>query len=260
MTATAASTTRRHNRPMSEAERQTRIDLAAAYRLFAHFGRTDMLGQHLSARLPDNPNHFLLNPFGWLFEQVTASSLIKLDMDGNVLDEDAEPLNYTGFVIHGAVMEARKDVNSVMHTHTPAGVAISMQRDGLLPLSQGACRFYGNLGYHDYEGVADDLSEQARLVRDLGPHQACVLRNHGLLTAGRSVGDAFYLLHDLETACEWQLKAQASGAPLAPLTHEVASKTREQYVSWEGMEKAGSDPWPALMRLADKIDPSYRDV
>ena len=175
---------------VSDSEWETRIDLAACYRLVAYYGMTDLTALHISARLPDAPDQFLLNPYGLLFEEITASNLVKLDIEEGILDDTPYGLNMAGHCIHSAVLGARPDVACALHTHTPAGIAISAQKDGLLMLSQTALRFYGDIAYHDYEGIATDLAERERLARDLGGASALVLRNHGLLVAGRTVAEA----------------------------------------------------------------------
>src|SRR5262249_15558618 len=199
---------------MSEEERQMRVDLAACYRLVALYDMDDMFATHISARVPGAEEHFLLNPYGVLFEQITASSLVKVDLDGNIVQHTEYTINPAGFVIHSAVHAARPDAKCVLHTHTVAGMAVASLEEGLLPFTQKSMRFYNRIGYHDYEGVADDLDERARLVRDLGKHNALILRNHGLLTCGPTVARAFFLMKNLEKCCQSQLAAMASGGKL----------------------------------------------
>lgn len=243
---------------VSDSEWETRIDLAACYRLVAYYGMTDLTALHISARLPDAPDQFLLNPYGLLFEEITASNLVKLDMEGNILDDTPYGLNMAGHCIHSAVLGARPDVACALHTHTPAGIAISAQKDGLLMLSQTALRFYGDIAYHDYEGIATDLAERERLARDLGGASALVLRNHGLLVAGRTVAEAFTLISELERACVSQIQAQSGGAELNVVSKAVAEHTAEQYKAFYHNKPAGESGWPAFLRHMDRLDPSYR--
>ena len=181
---------------ISDAEWRMRVDLAACYRLIAHYDMDDMFATHISARVPGGEDHFLLNPYGVLFEQITASSLVKVDLDGNIVQDTEHTINPAGFVIHSAVHAARHDALCVIHTHTVAGMAVACMEEGLLPLTQKSMRFYNRIAYHDYEGVADDLDERERLVRDLGKHNALILRNHGLLVCGKNVAGGF--LHDAQ--------------------------------------------------------------
>jgi len=210
---------------VSEQEWAIRCDLAALYRLVAHHRWTDFIYTHLSARLPGPEHHFLINPFGVLFHEMRASDLIKVDLDGNVVDVgDAQSrrVNAAGFTIHSAIHMARPDLMCVVHTHTQAGIAVSAQKDGLLPISQHALKFYGRLAYHGYEGIALDLDERDRLVRDLGPtHKAMILRNHGLLVGGTSIPEAFQMIYMLERSCAAQIAAQAGGGELIYPPEEV---------------------------------------
>jgi ribulose-5-phosphate 4-epimerase/fuculose-1-phosphate aldolase len=241
---------------MSEAEWQMRIDLAACYRLVALYEMDDMFSTHISARVPGAEEHFLLNPYGVLFEQVTASNLVKIDLDGNILQDTPHSINSAGFVIHSAVHAARPDAKCVLHTHTVAGMAIASLKEGLLPLTQKSMRYYNRIGYHDYEGVADDLDENARLVRDLGPHNALILRNHGLLTCGATVARAFFLMKNLEKSCQTQLAAMASGGKLIKLSSNLAEYAAGQVERRLDGEAKG---WQSLLKKLDKIDPSYRE-
>ena len=211
---------------------QTRIDLAAAYRLIHRLGLDDSIYTHISVRLPGRHDRFLINPYGLRFEEVTASNLVTVDLDGKVVDDPMGlGINPAGFTIHSAVHAARTDAMCVLHTHTVAGVAVSCQKQGLLPLNQWSLQFTDRLAYHDYEGIALDLDERARLVADLGDKFVMVLRNHGMLTAGRSVAEAFKLMHNLERSCRAQLAIQAANAEVAPLSAAVAQKTAGQYAS-----------------------------
>jgi ribulose-5-phosphate 4-epimerase/fuculose-1-phosphate aldolase len=241
---------------ISEAEWQTRVDLAAAYRLCAHHGMTDGVLTHISARVPGKEEHFLLNPYGMLFDEVTASSLVKIDLDGNVVEEGEYGVNQAGFVIHSAVHSARPDVQCVLHTHTVAGIAVSSQADGLLPIAQTSMRFYNRVAYHDFEGISLDVDERSRLIADLGDKHAMILRNHGLLVAGRTVAEAWSLIFSLEKACAIQLAAQTSGAKLNPVSPKTCEHTAQQM--WRSNEPGGKLAWPAYLRLLDKLDPSYK--
>jgi ribulose-5-phosphate 4-epimerase/fuculose-1-phosphate aldolase len=248
-------TIRDQNR-FDEGEMAARIELAAAYRLTAHFGWTHLINNHISLRVPNTEDQFLINPYGLLYQQITASNLIKIDIDGNVLQETPYEINRAGFVIHSAIHRSRMDLHCVMHTHTPAGQAVSALDCGLLPLNQGAMRFYNRIAYHDHEGIAHDLEERERIVRDLGPHKAMVLRHHGLLTAGINVAEAFHLMYQLEKSCETQMMVLGSNQPFSVPSPELCEKTarqayRNQYV--------GQRDWPALLRLAETLDPSFRN-
>jgi ribulose-5-phosphate 4-epimerase/fuculose-1-phosphate aldolase len=240
----------------SPGETEARIDLAACYRLIAQFRMTDLVYTHISARIPGT-EHFLLNPYGFLFEEVTASNLVRIDIDGQIVEDTPYTVNPAGFTIHSAVHRARPDVNCVLHTHTRAGIAVSALREGLLPISQIALQFYDRLAYHDYEGIALDLDERDRLARDLGDRKAMILRNHGLLTAGASVAEAFSLMFYLERACEIQIAALSTGRELIMPPAEVCEKAARQYE--EDDEPAGMREWRALLRQLDRADPTYRE-
>ena len=243
---------------VSPEEWQTRVDLAACYRLVAHHGWTDLIYTHISARVPGAEEHFLLNPYGLMFEEVTASSLVKVDMDGTVVMDTPFEVNAAGFTIHSAVHMARPDVACVIHTHTRTGMAISAQADGLLPITQNAMMFHGNrLAYHDYEGIAFDLSERDRLTADLGDRFAMVLRNHGLLSCGLTVAEAFEILHNLEHACEAQIAAQSGGAKLTIPSEAVCKHAADQFWSYGENNTFGALAWPALLRLMDRHNPGY---
>ena len=238
-------------------EWNARVELAAAYRLAAHFRMTDLIYTHISARVPGPEHHFLINAFGLLWDEISASTLVKVTLDGDIVDDPTgNGINRAGYVIHSAVHRARPDVVCVMHTHTASGIAVAAQEHGLLPLSQHAMRFTASLGYHDYEGLALELGEQARLVADLGVHKAMILRNHGLLTCGTSIAEAFDLMYYLERACQIQVSAMAGGASLRVPPHEVASKTAQQFRNLPYKPK--KTEWTALTRMLDRTDPSYR--
>jgi ribulose-5-phosphate 4-epimerase/fuculose-1-phosphate aldolase len=245
----------------SDAEWQARVDLAACYRLVALYGMSDMIANHISARVPGEQGVFLINAYGMLYEEVTASSLIKLDHDGKILrSADFGPLNYgvnkAGYVIHSAVHAARPDVGCVIHTHSWASMAVSTLECGLLPITQTAMRFL-KIGYHDYCGVVLDLDEQASLVRDLGSGEALILRNHGALVVGRTIGQAFNWTHRLELACRSQLAAMACNAKFVEVPPRVLEETWSNYQP-QTRRPFGVMEWPALLRKLDRIDPSYR--
>ena len=242
-------------KPNEITEREARVRLAACYRLIAHFGMDDLIYTHISARVPESPGHFLINPYGMMFHEITASGLVKIDYDGNVVESTQNPVNYAGFVIHSAIHAARPDVNCVLHTHTRAGVAVSCLKEGLMSLNQFSAPYYNRVGYHDYEGVATNLDERQRLVRDLGDKRVLMLRNHGLLTAGRSVPEAFQLMYYLEQSCRVQMDLMASRGSINALSHEVSEYTARQC---EGVTTHGEREWPALLRVLDAKDPSYR--
>lgn len=241
--------------PISDAEWQVRVDLAACYRLAAREGWDDLIYTHISARVPGPEHHFLINPFGMSFDEITASSLVKIDLDGVVVGDSPYGVNKAGFVIHSAVHEAR-GVGCVMHTHTESGMAVSMMKGGLLPVSQHAMMFHDRLAYHDYEGLALEADEKERLVADLGNHGSMILRNHGFLTTGASVAEAFVRMFYLEKAAAAQLRAQASGDEIVVPPAEVCEKTARQF---EGDSMpCGSREWPAMLRRLDREDPSYK--
>jgi ribulose-5-phosphate 4-epimerase/fuculose-1-phosphate aldolase len=241
--------------PISDAEWQVRVDLAACYRLAAREGWDDLIYTHISARVPGPEHHFLINPFGMSFDEITASSLVKIDLDGVIVGDSPYGVNKAGFVIHSAVHEAR-GVGCVMHTHTESGMAVSMMKGGLLPVSQHAMMFHDRLAYHDYEGLALEADEKERLVADLGNHGSMILRNHGFLTTGASVAEAFVRMFYLEKAAAAQLRAQASGDEIVVPPAEVCEKTARQF---EGDSMpCGSREWPAMLRRLDREDPSYK--
>lgn len=242
---------------VSAEEWAVREDLAACYRLAAHFRMTDLIYTHISARVPGPEHHFLINAFGQMWDEITASSLVKVTLAGDVVDDPlALGINRAGYVIHSAVHSARADVACVIHTHTAAGIAVSAQEEGLLPISQHAMRFTGRLAYHDYEGLALELDEQSRLQRDLGRHNAMILRNHGLLTCGASVAQAFDLMYYLERACQTQVHALAGGVRVRLVAPDVAAKVADQFANLG--YKARMPDWVALRRMLDRTQPDYR--
>jgi ribulose-5-phosphate 4-epimerase/fuculose-1-phosphate aldolase len=241
---------------ISSAEWQVRKDLAACYRLCALKHWDDLIYTHISASVPDEPGHFLLNPFGHRFDEVCASNLVKIDGQGRIVGNSPYQVNASGFAIHGAVHAARPDAVCVMHLHNVNAVAVSALADGLLPLSQHALRFYEQIAYHDYEGLALTPAEQQRMVELLGQLPAMLLRNHGSLVCGRTVAEAYVLMDTLDKACEIQLKAHAGGGRLNLPPPEICSKTRDQLLGDGSPE--GLLEWPALLRRLDAIDPSYQ--
>jgi ribulose-5-phosphate 4-epimerase/fuculose-1-phosphate aldolase len=243
---------------VSKEEWETRVNLAACYRLMHEFGMTEMIANHISARVPGTHDQFLINPYGMLYEEMTASSMIKIDIDGNILFNATDyGINKAGYVIHSAVHAARHDVDCVIHTHTLAGMAVSAMKTGLLPLAQTAMRF-GDVAYHDYEGPALNLDERARLVADLGDREAMILRNHGLLTVGPSIPESFNNMFRLERACQLQVTTLSCNAEISLPPAEVVKETQDGFKP--GVRRRwGLIEWPALMRKLDKIDPSYRD-
>jgi ribulose-5-phosphate 4-epimerase/fuculose-1-phosphate aldolase len=242
---------------VSAEEWQARVDLACAYRLVAHHGWDDLIFTHLSARIPGPEEHFLINPMGLMFEEVTASNLIKVDLDGNILSPTSYFINPAGYTIHSCIHGARHDVGAVFHTHTVAGIAVSSQKQGLLPMTQTALGFYNQLAYHDYEGLALNPDEKPRLIADLGASKALILRNHGLLAAGASVAEAYLILFMLEKACQIQLAAQGNGADLVMQPQAMADLVGQQSQFAFGF--AADMAWKAAMRKMERLDGSFRD-
>lgn len=242
----------------SAAEWQTRVDLAACYRLVAHYGWSDLVFTHITAKVPGTENAFLINPYGLMFDEITASSLVKVDAAGNKLDaENPYPINPAGFVIHSAVHAARADAKCVLHTHTANGIAVSAQKNGLLPISQQSIFVLASLGYHNYEGVALNDEEKPRLVADLGENIFFMLRNHGLLTVGESVADAFLAMYVFETACHIQIRAQTGGGELTPIHPMILAGAKAQAKAvTKGL--GGALAWPGLLRMLDRKDASYQ--
>ena len=245
---------------VSEEEWAIRVDLAAAYRLVAHYGWDDLIFTHLSARVPGPEHHFLINPYDMMFEEITASSLVKIDVDGQPVVPTAHPVNPAGFTIHSAIHMAREDAHAVMHLHTPAGQAVSAMAEGLLPHTQTAMIAKHNVAYHEYEGIATDLDERERLVEDLGEKHAMILRNHGTLAVGQSVADCFMRLYFLERACDAQVKMLSAGREnLHTPQQGVEGKVETQSPPGGMAMVAQSLAWPALLRKLDRIDPSYKN-
>jgi ribulose-5-phosphate 4-epimerase/fuculose-1-phosphate aldolase len=239
-------------------EREVREDLAAAYRLIAHFGMTDLVFTHLSVRVPGKGHRFLVNPYGLLFDEITASSLVEVDADGAPAQATSWPVNPAGFVIHSAIHARRHDAACVMHTHTLHGMAVAAQAGGLLPLNQISIEFHNEVALHEYEGIAadDNLDERERIVRDLGLKHCLIMRNHGLLTVGQTVAEAFYWMYYLDQSCRIQIAAQSSGAKLSMPPEDVLNRTSNQF---NADQNRGWLPWQALRRKLDREQPDYRN-
>ncbi len=244
------------NGSMTIEEWHARVDLAACYRLMAHFGMDDLIYNHISARVPGPDEHFLLNPFGLLYEEITASNLVKVDLDGNIISETEDKINPAGFVIHSCIHRERPDMHCVIHTHTPAGVGVSCQEEGLLPLSQTGLLYKDLIGYHEYEGLALNLDEQKRLVEDLGKNkQLLILKNHGLLTCGQTIPEAFIMMYYLEQACRIQIAAQAGNKVSLPKP-EVQDLVHQQAMKGFG-SKLGEMEFTALKRRLARLGSDY---
>ena len=244
-------------------EAQLRRELAAVYRLVAHFKMTDLIFTHISVRLPGPDDHFLINPYGLLFEEITASNLVRIDLDGRVVGDSDHTVNPAGFVIHSAIHREREDAHCVLHTHTLAGCAVAASSSGLLPLNQISMEFYNRVGYHDYEGVALNLDEQKRLIADIGDHPALILRNHGLLTVGRTPGQAFLRMHYLNKACEIQVAATRAGEVILP-DPAIAEHTAQQLSGQDAGDDFTDDvglelAWQAMLRLVERVAPDYKE-
>ncbi len=241
---------------VSPEEWALRVELAAAYRLVAHFGWSDLVFTHISARIPGPEHHFLINPYGLMFDEITASSLVRVDQSCKKLHDSPFPVNPAGFTIHSCIHAARHDVVCVLHTHSRAGVAVSAQQAGLLPISQQSTIVLSSLGYHDYEGIAVRDEEKPRLVTDLGDRHYLMLRNHGLLTVGRSVADAFLHMYTFENACRIQIDAQAGGGPLVTIGEDILRGVQAA-VRTATVGEGPRIAWPALLRRLDRLDPGY---
>lgn len=257
-TSTNTSTASLKNKVSAE-EWQTRVDLAACYRLVAHYGWDDLVYTHITAKIPGAEDQFLINPYGMMFAEITASNLVKIDLAGNKLDADNPyPVNPAGFTIHSAIHAARHDAQCVLHVHTPNGIAVSAQKGGVLPISQQSIFVLASLAYHDYEGVALNADEKPRLVRDFGDKTFFMLRNHGLLTVGGSIADAFQAMYFFEATCMIQIRAQAGGGELIPISQPVLDGAQAQVKAvTQGL--GGKLAWPGLLRKLDRIDTSFRD-
>lgn len=240
---------------VSAEEWQVRVDLAAAYRLVALHGWDDLIFTHISARVPHSDHHFLINPYGYMFEEITASSLVKVDLAGNILMETDSYINPAGYTIHSAIHGAREDAGCVLHLHTDAGVGVSCHAEGLLPITQNALSVIEDVAYHAYEGIALNLDERERLVADIGTKNLMILRNHGTLAVGQSVAEAWLRIFTLERACAQQVAALASGRYVTP-PDSVQQTTKEQ---GRGLHALAGLSWAPLMRKLDRIDPSFRN-
>ncbi len=243
---------------VSDEEWQTRVDLAAAYRLVAYYGWDDLIFTHISARVPGPEHYFLINPYGMMFEEIKASSLVKVDLSGTIVSETPYIINPAGFTIHSAVHAAREDALCVMHLHTDYGIAVSAQKDGLLPISQQALFPLTSLAYHGYEGLALNEAEKPRLVEHLGTKNNLILRNHGLLTIGKSAAEAFLSMYILERACRIQILAQSGGVELVQVPNQILKGVAAQ-LSVVTVGQGAALTWPGLLRKLDRIDPSYRE-
>ena len=258
MNAPAIRITKPVREQVSKEEWETRVNLAACYRLMADFGMVEMIANHISAKVPGKDNEFLINPYGMLYEEMTASSMIRIDIEGKVLFNATDyGVNQAGYVIHSAVHAARHDAECIIHTHTLAGMAVSAMKGGILPIAQSSMRF-SDIAYHDYEGVALRLDERERLVKNLGNREAMVLRNHGLLTVGPSIPECFNNMYRLERACQLQVTALSCNTALQLPPQEVVKYTNEQMRSGN-RRRYGLLEWPAMLRKLDRIDPSYRN-
>ena len=245
----------------TDGEWQARVDLAALYRLVDLYGWSDLLGTHISHRVPNEPDHLLLNPYGFLWEEMTASMLLKVDYDGNVLTESNHKINPAGLTIHSAILRARPDVTCAIHTHTQAGVGVATQKGGLLPITQHALHVIAHTGYYDYAGIETDPGERDRIAAAVGDHNVLFLRNHGMIAMGRTPGEAFMWCYRAERACRMQLAIQQAGVATVALPDEVIEETIERnrlLNSPEGYRAIGVNEWPALRRKLDRIDPSYK--
>lgn len=243
---------------VSEQEWQARIDLAAAYRLVAHYAWDDLIFTHLSARVPGPEHHFLINPYGMMFEEITASSLVKINLEGQIVLSSPYFINPAGFTIHSAVHAAREDALCVIHLHTDHGVAVSAQKNGLLPVSQQSLFALASLAYHNYEGLALNEDEKSRLVADLGNKTYMILRNHGLLTIGKTPAEAFLGMYILERACRIQILAQSGGGTLLPVSEPIIETVAAQ-LNAVTVGQGAQLAWPGLLRKLDRIDPSFRE-
>jgi ribulose-5-phosphate 4-epimerase/fuculose-1-phosphate aldolase len=243
---------------VSAEEWQARVDLAAAYRLVAHYGWDDLIFTHLSARVPGPEHHFLINPYGMMFDEITASSLVKINLQGEIVSPSPYFINPAGFTIHSAVHAAREDALCVIHLHTLNGIAVSTQKDGLLPISQQSLFALSSLAYHDYEGLALNEEEKSRLVADLGDKCNMILRSHGLLTVGKTAAEAFLSMYILESACRIQILAQSGGATLVPVPEPILASVAAQ-LGAVTVGQGAQLTWPGLLRKLDRMDSSYRE-
>jgi len=244
---------------VSEAEWQTRVELAAAHRLLAHFGIQDLTHNHLTARVPDEPHLFLIKPADAMFDEVSASTLVKYDFEGNPQQDGVAKLRGGGLIIHAGLFAARDDLNALFHTHTPAIIGVASQKNGLLPINQHGIRFHGRIAYHDFGGFEFDMDMRAPLVRDLGDKNIALLRNHGSLVCATSIGAAFVAHHNLEFACQAQLAAMTGGAEVVLIAPEVRERIAKQTAANSDRLSGGGKDWVSCLRLAERIAPSFRD-
>ena len=245
------------DRAVDEVEWETRVDLAACYRLIEHYDMDDLFATHISVRAPGADDHFLLNPYGVHFSEITASSLVKVDLDGNIVQKTDHVINPAGFVIHSAVHAARHDAKCVLHTHTVAGMAIATMEDGLQPMFQKAMRFYDGVAYHDFEGVAENLDERERLVQDLGEKNYLVLRNHGLLVCGPTIGQAFKEMFAMEKACKTQLAIMQAGGKVIKISDNLLQHTAQQFARNRAVTKERPSGWASMKKMLDRVNPGY---
>jgi len=243
--------------PISEAEWEVRVDLAACYRLVAHFDMDDLFATHISVRCPDNPGHFLINPLSVHFSEITASSLVKVDHDGAIVQDTEHVINPAGFVIHSAVHVARPDVDCVLHTHTVAGMAIATMEEGLTSWFQKATRYHNRVAYHDFEGVAEDLDERERLVADLGDRNYMVLRNHGLMVCSATIGQAFKEMYAMEKACKTQLAIMQAGGKVIRISDNLLEHTAQQFARNAKVSKARPSGWDSLKQMIGRVNPGF---
>ena len=244
---------------VSEAEWETRVDLAAAFRIAYHFGWNETARNHITARVPDAPDRFLMNPQGLGWHEVTASSLVRADFAGNILNETDFTLAPAGLNFHSAILAARAHINCVLHIHPTAGVVVSATKDGLMHIDQGSCRLYRQVAYHEFEGLAQDKDEAPRIIEDLGDKPVMIMWNHGLLSVGRTIGEAFSYMHTLVQACETQVRLMATGAEIRRIPEEVCEHTYRQMAARRGDAPSGQADWQMHRRLAERLDPAFRD-
>ena len=243
--------------PVTDAEWNVRVDLAACYRLVAHFGMDDLFATHITVKVPGPDMHFLLNPYGVHFSEVTASSLVKVDLDGNIVSDTDHVINPAGFVIHSAIHANRPDATCVLHTHTVAGMAISSIEEGLQPWCQKATRYYRRLAYHDFEGKAQDMDERERLVKDLGDKNYLILRNHGLLVCAPSIATAFKEMYAMEKACQTQIQMMSTGGKIIELSENLLEHTAQQFENDAKVTRERPSGWPSLLQMLDRVNPGY---
>ncbi|MEM9218351.1 MAG: class II aldolase/adducin family protein [Cyanobacteria bacterium P01_F01_bin.150] len=238
-------------------ERDLRVDLAAAYRLLHYYGMTETIHSHISVRVQAKPELFLINPYGMLFDEICASDLVLVDRNGNIIDQANVEINQAGFTIHSAIHSGRSDAQAIFHAHTINGMAIAAMKDGLLPLNQASMQFYHRVAYHPFEGIALDLDERERIVASLGEKNSLILQNHGLLTVGRTIAEAFYYMYNLNRVCEIQVKAMSTNAEMLIPSPDICEHTARQFEDPEFHNQEVQRVWQANRRLLDRIDPSY---